>query len=81
MKSITDSRAFLDTNFLYAAPYLALGLCWFRLVHLFLYQTPLQGVSESLRKRRARGKRRDADTGSSQKRLIAITLPHQKLPR
>ncbi len=43
-------------------PCLALGLCWFRLVHLFLYQAPLQGVSEFARKRRERGKRRDADT-------------------
>ena len=45
-----------------------------------LNPAPLQGVSESARKRRERGKRRDADPDAHIGKLIAITLPYQTHP-
>jgi hypothetical protein len=44
---------------------------------VLLSPAPLQGVSESVRKRRERGKRRDADTNHSCVRLSAPALPYQ----
>ena len=41
------------------------------------YQAPLQGVSADRRKRRERGKRRDADTNHLRVKLDAPALPYR----
>ena len=43
-------------------------------------QTPRLGISESARKRRERGKRRNADTGRPHGKSTAFTLPCQNHP-
>ena len=52
------------------------------LLECALNPAPLQGVSESVRKRRERGKRRDADTVSPQGKLdtFTLTLPYLNHP-